>query len=162
MHDPDSISETTFATGSASLSYDQCWELLAAATLGRLGLVVDSRPEIFPVNYVLYERHIVFRSGPGRKLWGAMASRPSVLEIDGYDAATTEAWSVVAGGESVLMTDPVETAKIDALGLEPSQPGAKDHYIRLIPRSLTGRRFAVVRPDPWKRTTNDARRALFE
>ena len=145
-----------------TLTFDQCWELLATPTVGRLGLVVDDHPEIFPVNYVLHDRHIVFRSGHGRKLWGAMASRPGVFEIDGYDSATTEAWSVMARGETVLIEDPEETAKVDALGLEPWEPGAKDHYIRLIPRALTGRRFIVNRPDVWKARTNDARRALFE
>lgn len=163
MNDSETTSETSTHTADApTLSFNQCWDLLAAATIGRLGLVVDGHPEIFPVNYVLHDRHIVFRSGRGRKLWGAMASRPGVLEVDGYDAPTTEAWSVVARGETVLMTDPEETAKVDALGLEPLQPGAKDHYIRLIPRALTGRRFTVNRPDLWKPKTDDARRALFE
>ena len=55
------------------LSFDQCWELLDSETVGRLALVVDEHPEIFPVNYVLDNRTIVFRTGRGRKLWGAMA-----------------------------------------------------------------------------------------
>lgn len=154
--------EQSLHSDNTKLSFDQCWDLLAAANVGRLGLVVDDHPEIFPVNYVIYDRHIVFRTGRGRKLWGAMASRPGVFEIDGYDVPTTEAWSVMARGETVLMTDPEEVAKVDALGLEPWQPGAKDHYIRLVPRALTGRRFVVNRPDLWTTKTNDARRALFE
>ncbi|MGO4587431.1 pyridoxamine 5'-phosphate oxidase family protein [Micrococcaceae bacterium Sec5.1] len=162
MNDSPTLDDGTSEGHDSSLSFNECWNLLAAATIGRLGLVVDDHPEIFPVNYVLFDRHIVFRSSPGRKLWGAMASRPGVLEIDGYDAATTEAWSVVARGETILMTDPDETAKVDALGLEPWQPGPKDNYIRLVPRALTGRRFKVNAPDVWQTKTNDARRASFE
>jgi len=148
--------------GDPTLAFDDCWDLLAAATIGRIGLVVDDHPEIFPVNYVLFQRHLVFRSSPGRKLWGALASRPGVLEIDGYDAPSGEAWSVVARGEAELMTDPDEIAQVNALGLEPWQPGAKDNYIRLVPRALTGRRFKVNAPDVWKTRTNDPRRASFE
>lgn len=162
MNDSETIREGPVGGGAKTLSFEQCWDLLAAATVGRLGLVVDDHPEIFPVNYVIFERSVVFRSGQGRKLWGALASRPGVIEVDGYDPATTEAWSVMARGETALMTDPEETARVDALGLEPWEPGAKDHYIRLIPRALTGRRFVVNRPDLWKTNTNDARRAQFE
>ncbi|VXC21698.1 conserved hypothetical protein [Arthrobacter sp. 9AX] len=144
------------------LSFDQCWDLLASETVGRLGLVVDDHPEIFPVNYVLDNRTIVFRTGRGRKLWGAMAARPSVLEIDGYDPPSEEAWSVVVRGETQLIDDHDEVARVDSQGLQPWQPGSKDHYIRLTPRVLTGRRFKVNPPDVWTTRPNDARRASFE
>jgi nitroimidazol reductase NimA-like FMN-containing flavoprotein (pyridoxamine 5'-phosphate oxidase superfamily) len=124
--------------------------------------VVDEHPEIFPVNYILDERSIVFRSGHGRKLWNVVASRPAALEIDGYEPDSEEAWSVVARGGTVLIDDPDQKARIDALRLQPWEPGTKDHYIRLIPRALTGRRFKVNPPDLWNTRTTDARRASFE
>ena len=144
------------------LSFDQCWELLSAETVGRLGLLVDEHPEIFPVNYVLDNRSIVFRTGRGQKLWNVMASRPAVLEIDGYEPHTQEAWSVTVRGGTDLIKEPSEKARIESLGLEPWQPGVKDHYIRLTPRALTGRRFKVNPPDLWNTRSTDARRASFE
>ena len=152
----------TSAPQDGRLSFDQCWELLAAGIVGRLALVVDDRPDIFPVNYVLDRRSIVFRSGGGTKLWGAMAARPAALEIDGYEAAAEEAWSVVARGETTVIDNEEEKAAVDALHLEPWQPGVKDHYIRLTPRALTGRRFKVNRPDVWSTRSGDARRTSFE
>ena len=83
-----------------TLTFDECWELLADDILGRLALVVDGHPEIFPVNYVLDRRSIVFRSAGGSKLWGAQADRPAALEIDGYDPNTEVAWSVVVRGDT--------------------------------------------------------------
>ncbi len=145
-----------------NLSYDDCWELLAAGIVGRLALIVDNHPEIFPVNYVLERRSIVFRSAGGTKLWGAEAARPAALEIDGYDSRNEEAWSVVARGETDVISSQEEKAAADALHLEPWQPGAKDNYIRLTPRALTGRRFKVNKPDLWKTRLNDSRRASFE
>ena len=48
-----------------NLTFDQCWELLEDDTVGRLALVVDGHPEIFPVNYVVHRRSIVFRTAGG-------------------------------------------------------------------------------------------------
>lgn len=78
-----------------NLGFEDCWELLETGIVGRLALVVDDRPDIFPVNYVLERRSIVFRSAGGKKLWGAQAGRPAAFEIDGYDPRQEEAWSVV-------------------------------------------------------------------
>ncbi|HEY8701202.1 MAG TPA: pyridoxamine 5'-phosphate oxidase family protein [Arthrobacter sp.] len=144
------------------LGYDDCWELLEAGVVGRLALIVDEHPEIFPVNYVLERRSIVFRTAVGTKLWGANASRPAALEIDGYDPHQEEAWSVVARGETAIITNPDEIAAVDALHLEPWQPGPKDHYVRLSPRALTGRRFKVNKPDVWNTRLTDQRRSSFE
>ncbi|MCU1549164.1 MAG: flavin-nucleotide-binding protein [Arthrobacter sp.] len=152
----------TNAPSAGKLSYDDCWDLLAAGIVGRLALIVDEHPEIFPVNYVLQRRSIVFRSAGGTKLWGAKATKPAAFEIDGYDPRQEEAWSVVARGETEVVTSEEEKAMVDALYLEPWQPGAKDNYIRLTPRALTGRRFKVNKPDVWNTRAADARRSSFE
>lgn len=144
------------------LTFDECWELLAADIVGRLALVVDSHPEIFPINYILQRRSIVFRTAGGTKLWGAESERPAAIEIDGYDPHTEEAWSVVARGDTELIEDQAEKDNVDALHLEPWQPGEKAYYIRLTPRALTGRRFRVNKPDVWNTRSSDRRRASFE
>ena len=144
------------------LTFDECWELLEVDTLGRLGLVVDGHPEIFPVNYVVHRRSIVFRTSGVTKLWNAKSERPAALEIDGYDPHTEEAWSVVARGDTGIVEDQADKEAVDGLGLEPWQPGEKAHYIRLSARALTGRRFKVNRPDVWNTRTTDRRRASFE
>ena len=59
------------------LGTEACWELLASAPVGRLGVVVDGRPEIFPVNFVTDDRTIVFRTEVGSKLAALDASSTS-------------------------------------------------------------------------------------
>ena len=144
------------------LTFDECWELLADDAVGRIAVVVDGHPEIFPVNYVLDRRSIVFRTSGGTKLWGAMEERPAALEIDGYDPRTEVAWSVVVRGDTELIQDQADKDAVDALNLEPWQPGSKDHYVRLTARALTGRRFQVTKPDVWNTRLSDRRRASFE
>lgn len=152
----------TGAPPEGKLDFDECWELLEGGVVGRLALIADDRPEIFPVNYVLLRRSIVFRSAGGKKLWGAEGGRLAAFEIDGYDPRQEEAWSVIARGETEVMSSDEEKAAVDALHLEPWQPGVKDNYIRLRPQVLTGRRFKVSKPDLWNTRTSDARRSSFE
>jgi uncharacterized protein len=150
------------APQDGNLSFDQCWELLAASVVGRLALIVDGHPEIFPVNFVIEHRSIVFRSAAGTKLWQTGKETPAAFEIDGYDADSQEAWSVVARGTTAIVDSDVEQAAADALGLEPWEPGEKSHYIRLSLQVLTGRRFKVAAPHIWSTRLTDQRRASFE
>ena len=145
-----------------NLSFDDCWDLLEGDILGRLAIVVDGHPEIFPVNYVVHLRSILFRTAPGSKLWGARMERPAALEIDGYDPATEMAWSVVVRGDTEIVEDQAVKDAVDSLGLEPWQPGEKANYVRLNAKALTGRRFRVNRPDIWNTRVQDRRRASFE
>lgn len=144
------------------LSFDECWDLLSNDTVGRIAIVVDGHPEIFPVNYALHRRSIVFRTAGGTKLWNAMGGRPTALEIDGYEPDSEMAWSVVARGDTALMQDQADKDAVDAQRLEPWQPGDKDNYVQLTVRALTGRRFKVNRPDIWNTRASDPRRASFE
>ena len=152
----------TITPPEGQLSIDQCWALLDTETVGRVALIVDDHPEIFPVNFVLQRRSIVFRTAGGTKLWAAMTSKPLAFEIDGYDARDEVAWSVVARGESEVIESQEEKDQVDALFLEPWQPGDKDNYVRLRPKAMTGRRFKVRKPDLWNTRLSDARRASFE
>lgn len=144
------------------LSFDDCWELLASAVIGRLALVVDGHPEIFPVNFVVERRSVVFRTGAGRKLWQSAKETAAAFEIDGYDRRTGHAWSVITKGTTALIESQDERMAADALGLEPWEPGTKAHYVRLEPSVLTGRRFSVSAPDVWNTRWNDPRRISFE
>jgi nitroimidazol reductase NimA-like FMN-containing flavoprotein (pyridoxamine 5'-phosphate oxidase superfamily) len=153
---------TSHAELTGKLTFDECWELLEGDTLGRLGLIVDGHPEIFPVNYVVHRRSIVFRTSGVTKLWNAKTERPAALEIDGYDPRTEEAWSVVVRGDTDIIEDHADKDAVDSLGLEPWQPGEKAHYIRLSARAMTGRRFKVNKPDIWNTRSADRRRASFE
>ena len=64
-------------TWSEHLRPAVCWSLLAGERIGRLGVLVDSAPEIYPVNFAVDDETIVFRTDPGSKLRGLVRS-PSV------------------------------------------------------------------------------------
>jgi nitroimidazol reductase NimA-like FMN-containing flavoprotein (pyridoxamine 5'-phosphate oxidase superfamily) len=58
-------------TGLEELGQDECRALVAHSAVGRIAVVVAGRPLVFPVNFTLDSRTIVFRTSPGAKLHGA-------------------------------------------------------------------------------------------
>lgn len=124
------------------MSVNECWELLRDAVIGRLAVVHDGAPDIFPVNFAVDHGTVVLRTAGGTK-HDAARSHPVAFEVDGYDVGTGEAWSVVARGRAVEVRDVDDSIAILNLPLVPWAKGPKPHLLRVVPVSLTGRRFAV-------------------
>lgn len=127
------------------LSKSECFGLLAREHLGRVAVVDDLGPVVFPVSFVLDRHMVVLRTGEGTKLDAAMRGSRVAFEIDGADPATCTGWSVVVRGEAVEVTDPAELARLRRLPLDPWAPGAKAHYVRILPAALTGRWISAPR-----------------
>ena len=121
----------------------QCWDLLAANQIGRLAVVVAGRPDIFPVNYVVNEGEIYFRTGEGMKLASVMAHREVAFEIDGYDEASNEAWSVVLNGMARVLNHDAEVEAAETLPLFPWNLDPKHRFVAIEPTELSGRRFVA-------------------
>ena len=105
---------------AATLTYvieippDECARLLASSSLGRLGVVVAGRPEIFPVNHV-YDRAsgcIVFPTNDRTKLHAALDWPWVAFEVDGVDDGGASGWSVLVVGRAEEITDPEEIARL--------------------------------------------------
>ena len=125
------------------LSAQDSWALLRHASLGRLALIVDGHPEIFPVNHVVDLGTVVIRTAAGTKLAGAVG-HPVAFEVDGYDIGTTSAWSVVVKGTAQAVTRRYDALDMSELPLFPWHSAPKPHFIRIEPDSITGRLFEVT------------------
>jgi nitroimidazol reductase NimA-like FMN-containing flavoprotein (pyridoxamine 5'-phosphate oxidase superfamily) len=130
------------------LAKDECFGLLAGQQLGRVVLVDERGPIALPVNYVLDQHTVLFRTDEGTKLDVAGRGGPVGFEVDGADEATRTGWSVLVRGEAVEVTDPAELARLRELPLYPWAPGAKTRYVRILPTVLTGRRIALPEDAP--------------
>ena len=128
-------------TRLAHVPPDTCWELLAAARVGRIGVLVDSAPEVYPVNFVVDGRSIVFRTDPGSKLRGLERSPSVCFEVDGFDFEERTGWSVLVKGRAVEVTDPDELRRVSALPLNLWSFGDKSHWMRVQAAEVTGRRI---------------------
>ena len=120
----------------------ECLEILDQHNLGRIAVVVDGQPQIFPVNYALHERIITFRTGSGTKLSNAPGSKVC-FEIDGYEPSAGAGWSVMVQGVAIDATDAFDDVSWAARAAAPwpLAPGAKPFRIAIGPSKITGRRF---------------------
>ncbi len=101
------------------LSLDESWQLLEGARFGRLGTADVGRVDITPLQL---NAHVAF-------------------EIDSVQGGT--AYSVMVRGTARILTDPEETAKVDALGLKPWLRTEKLEYVEIAPDYITGRAFRL-------------------
>jgi len=125
------------------LSVSESWELLREQLVGRLAVIVDDRPEIFPVNFLVDHGSVVFRTAEGTKL-AASVNRPVAFEVDGYDAASGEAWSVVVKGTAREIKNLYEVIDAVNLPLSSWHAAPKPRIVRIEPDAVTGRRFHVL------------------
>lgn len=121
------------------LSAEECWELLPTSELGRLAVSVGGSPDIFPVNYVVDGRSIIFRSAEGTKVLELTINSTVAFEADGWDDTT--AWSVVVRGTAQQLERQEDIYRADNLPLRPWTPTLKYLYVRITPETVTGRRI---------------------
>jgi len=130
-------------TGLAIIERQECFKLLADEEVGRLAVVVGGRPEIFPVNYVVHDDGIVFRTEPGTKMAAAIRG-PVCFEVDHLEKGSRTAWSVILHGHAHPITpfdSPALRDRTANLALYPWTDTPKTHLIRISPTSVTGRRI---------------------
>jgi nitroimidazol reductase NimA-like FMN-containing flavoprotein (pyridoxamine 5'-phosphate oxidase superfamily) len=135
--------------------------LLRAAEVARLAVAVDAQPDIYPINYVVDHGTIVFRTGPGSKL-SAASSHLVAFEVDGYDAETNQAWSVVIKGRAEEIKQLYERIESVELPLFPWHADPKLHFVRIVPDTISGRQFPVVDSTAWETPTTGAQRQAPE
>lgn len=130
------------------LGLDECWQLLAEVPVGRLGVIYDSAPEIYPVNHKVDERTVVFRTDPGSKLHGLGRTPAVCFQVDGIDPASETGWSVLVKGRASEVTDPGELRHLETLDLRYWSLGEKAHWVRITPTEVTGRRIGHREHEP--------------
>jgi uncharacterized protein len=126
------------------LNESECWELLDQTQVGRLAVDIAGQPDIFPINYLLDDGGIVFRSAAGTKLAGAVLNRFVAFEIDGYEPESRVAWSVVVKGQARAIEKMQELFDAEELPLYPWLATDKPNFVRIEPTVVTGRRFHIV------------------
>ena len=80
-------------TPITELTDAESWDCLKSVSLGRLVTTVGGWTEIFPVNFVVQHRSVLFRTAEGTKLVSAAINNHVLFEADG--STFDEGWSVI-------------------------------------------------------------------
>jgi hypothetical protein len=129
--------------GLVRLDAAACWRFLGRHDLGRVAVVRFERPVVYPVNYALDGRSVVFRTAPGSKLLAASNAQPAVFEVDEADELFKTGTSVMVHGQIVEVADPDERDRLRQLPIRPWAPGPRDHFVRVEPEWISGRQIVV-------------------
>jgi uncharacterized protein len=118
----------------------ECVERLSRASWIRIAFVNAGGPTILPVNHVVFEDAVFFRTAPGSKLGLAAQADRVAIEADGGDSATRIGWSVVAHGRASIVHDRALVERLMALPFEPwALPEDAVFWIRIDIDTITGR-----------------------
>ena len=128
-----------------ALDVDECLVLLRWETVGRLAYAVRGQaPIVVPINFVVVDDSVVFRSDDGPKL-DSIRERPVSLQVDRFHWYKRIGWSVLVRGVAHELVPESDDAIADP---GPWVPGAKRHWLRIVPTAITGRRLELTeRPE---------------
>ena len=124
-----------------NLSGEESLELLATKTFGRLVVRRKDDMDLFPLNYLVHEGEIYFRTAEGSKLFSLTLNNDVLFEADNVDGDSQEAWSVVVKGTARTLTSNAEIEAADQLPLKPWLPTLKYNYVVVTPADISGRKF---------------------
>ncbi len=123
------------------LDREQCLELLQTVRVGRLVFTEDALPAVQPVNFRLFEDHVVIRVAGGAKLAAAARNFVVAFQADELDPDLRTGWSVTVVGHAQRVTDVDELVQLSGTFLQPWVDGRRDHFVRIRTEKVTGRRL---------------------
>jgi len=121
------------------LDTPECLELLATRTVGRVAFCTDDGPVVLPVNFVVHEGGVLFRTSPHNTIARHVNGTKAAFQVDEIDDFTQSGWSVLLTGTAELVED-VQVIPAEGRPV-PWAEGTRSLYVRVRARSITGRRL---------------------
>ncbi|WOX20237.1 helix-turn-helix domain-containing protein [Streptomyces solicathayae] len=137
---------------TVELDAAECWDLLDAHGLGRIALTTPDGPAVLPVNYLVTDGEVAFRSSStSTSTRSGSSARPTAagpdvaFEADHIDEMSGQGWSVLLVGPVHDVTDPTVVERLAARADGGPWTGGEDsHWTLLAPRRVTGRRILLA------------------
>ncbi|MHA7241473.1 pyridoxamine 5'-phosphate oxidase family protein [Arthrobacter sp. TMS1-12-1] len=126
-----------------SLEPEECWALLSTGQTGRVGFVRDGRVFIFPVNYLVHDQAIFFRTSASGDLGRSPLDRVA-FQVDHVIPEQMSGWSVLVQGSTAAVQDEALSASVwGRMTNEPWADGNRRHLVQVAPASISGRRVGT-------------------
>jgi nitroimidazol reductase NimA-like FMN-containing flavoprotein (pyridoxamine 5'-phosphate oxidase superfamily) len=133
------------------LSRGECIRALERVRVGRVGITSKALPHIVPVNFVVFDNAVYFRTTTGTKLAAATFEAIVAFQADAYAPDGSAGWSVLVIGPCHRVDEDTETVAdsgaLDELEAWPLGDRAR-HTVRIDLDKVTGRRFGDLE-NPW-------------
>jgi nitroimidazol reductase NimA-like FMN-containing flavoprotein (pyridoxamine 5'-phosphate oxidase superfamily) len=130
-----------------TLDKAECLRLVSTQVIGRLAFVGSFDMTVLPVNFRLADGAILFRTaqdsltGEDLRTGIEHAEYHVAFEVDSFDEKAREGWSVLLQGPAHHVDSAAEREAALAAGVESWPGGEKDHFIKIMPMRVTGRRI---------------------
>jgi nitroimidazol reductase NimA-like FMN-containing flavoprotein (pyridoxamine 5'-phosphate oxidase superfamily) len=125
----------------------ECLRLIGPGGIGRLVFAGRNDLTVLPVNYKLHNGTVLFRTAQYGSTEEDLrtgiddAEYRVAFEVDDIDQEAREGWSVLLQGPAHHLDSESERAEVAALGVVPWVDGDRQHFIRITPARITGRRI---------------------
>lgn len=123
------------------------WQRLEENSVGRLAVCIGEHPDVFPVNYVVVDETIAFRTEAGTKLAGSLLGAAVAFEVDQVDEENRVGWSVVAHGKAHEVEKLADLIALEPYDLEP-WIGERRRWVTIRVDDISGREIRHDGPDP--------------
>jgi uncharacterized protein len=127
----------------------ECLQLLAGGSVGRVVFSDAAMPAALPVNYVLDDEEVVFRTGRSGQLATVVPGKVVAFEVGDIDMSTLTGWSVLGVGEAYEVCDPARLAELANRWPEPWVRGQREVMVCVPLQLLSGRRICRDDATDW-------------
>lgn len=121
------------------LGHDECADLLAQCSFGRVAWNEPEGPIVLPVNYAMDGHSIIFRTAIDTAMARQLHLGFASFQVDDHDDFTQSGWSVLARGMISCLDAAEAVEKHDRVA--PWAGGERRFMVRVTPMVLTGRRI---------------------
>jgi nitroimidazol reductase NimA-like FMN-containing flavoprotein (pyridoxamine 5'-phosphate oxidase superfamily) len=130
--------------GLDALSGEDAQRRLATGGVGRVVFhAADRGPVALPVNYLLVDGQVVFRTSTNTSLAAAAGQDPVSFEVDHIDEAMSQGWSVLVTGRLERIEDPTERRRLVERSPTPWAGEDRNVVLRVVVSDISGRRIST-------------------
>jgi nitroimidazol reductase NimA-like FMN-containing flavoprotein (pyridoxamine 5'-phosphate oxidase superfamily) len=125
----------------------ECLRLISPSGVGRIAFTGRFGPMVLAVGYTLHEGTIVFLTAQDGtteedlRTGIAHAEFKVAFEIDEFDVGERVGWSVMVQGAVHHVDSAAERSALLDAGVKAWPEGAREHFIRITPTMISGRRI---------------------
>lgn len=130
---------------SEELSDTRCWALLSTQKTGRFGFLKDGAVHIYPVNYLVQDGAIYFRTRDDGDIGSLLPLEGCAFQVDQVRSEAMAGWTVFANGTANVVRDEALLTELwGRAAEEPWAGGSRTTFVEIQPSRISGRSVLAV------------------